>query len=119
MTYQPDPIRFPIADLELAVYLFTTGHELIKMTLQGAERPTFYCKRTGDSEAHVDLNCQGPLLAKRLWITSGPCGLSPPTVRSSANKFSKEENLTILDMHASYKEFDPGDSSKSITWKRR
>ena len=60
---------YSTSDLGIAVYLFTTGHELIKTTLQGPKRLIFHFKRTDDIETHVSwyLNETGQAPAKRLF----------------------------------------------------
>jgi hypothetical protein len=63
-----DHTCYSTSDLGIAVYLFTTGHELTKTTLQGPKRLIFHFKRTEDIEAHVSwyLNETGQAPAKRL-----------------------------------------------------
>lgn len=60
---------YSTSDLGIAVYLFTTGHELIKTTLQGPKRLIFYFKQTDAIEMQVSryLNETGHASAKRLF----------------------------------------------------
>jgi len=57
------------ADLGIAVYLFTIGHELKDTTLQGPKRLLFHFKKAADTEAEVSryLNGTGLASAKRLF----------------------------------------------------
>ncbi len=50
---------YQTSDLGTAVYLFTTGHNLVKTSLSGPNRLIFYFERTGDIEAQVELYLNG------------------------------------------------------------
>lgn len=68
----PTPIESPLyqtSDLGIAVYLFTTGHELANTTLLGPKRLIFQFKEQKDTEAQVAkyLNGTGSAPAKRLF----------------------------------------------------
>lgn len=56
-------------DLGIAVFLFTTGHELLTTTLYSSNRLIFYFKRTEDIDNQVTryLSGQGQAPAKRLF----------------------------------------------------
>ncbi len=60
---------YSTADLGIAVYLFTTDHELVNTTLLGPKRLIFQFKEQRDTEAQVAkyLNGTGNAPAKRLF----------------------------------------------------
>ncbi len=63
------PPRYSTADLGLAVFLFTLGHELVETTLQGPKRLVFHFLKREDTEARVNgyFNETGMASAKRLF----------------------------------------------------
>ena len=70
MTNLPkEPDLYSTADLGTAVFILTTGHELIKTTLQGPKRLVFHFQKRDDTEAQVAkyLNETGLAPAKRLF----------------------------------------------------
>lgn len=70
MTNQPkEPNLYSTSDLGIAVFLFTTGYELTKTTLQGPKRLIFHFKRRTDIESQVSkyLNETGLAPAKKLF----------------------------------------------------
>lgn len=71
MKNQPNDLDlYSTSDLGLAVYLFTTGQELIKTTPQGnGKRLVFHFKRQNDTDAitYSYMNETGQAPAKRLF----------------------------------------------------
>jgi hypothetical protein len=66
---QTDSKLFSTADLGIAVFLFTIGHELKKTTLQSAKRLIFHFARQEDTEEQVSkyMNETGQAPAKKLF----------------------------------------------------
>lgn len=70
MRHQPEEsIHYSTADLGIAVFLFTSEHELLETTLHGPKRLIFHFKRQKDTDALVAkyLNGTGMASAKGLF----------------------------------------------------
>lgn len=70
MKNQPNNTNlYSTADLGIAVYLFTIGHELKETSLQGPKRLIFHFQRKDDTEGRVTsyLNETGKTSAKKLF----------------------------------------------------
>lgn len=63
------PLLYSTADLGVAVFLFTCGHELVETTIQGHKRLVFHFHKREDTDALVScyFNETGSAPAKRLF----------------------------------------------------
>ena len=66
---QNEPNLYSTADLGIAVFLFTIGHELTNTSLQGPRRLVFHFHRHPDTDTQVSryLNETGLASAKKLF----------------------------------------------------